>query len=74
MAVYVHAGSRTYTLADGVDTPTVAQDIQDAVDAKGYVKLLAQINGAELTVWVNTTTVDTIVLDPNGVAVGFFHG
>ena len=74
MAVYVHVGSRTFTMPDGVDTPQLQQDIQDAVDAKGFLKFEAQINGAALVVWVNTAVVENIVLDQNGVAVGFFSG
>jgi hypothetical protein len=74
MAVLVHVGSRTFSLAEDQDTAALVQAIQDAVDAKGTFKFEATVGGSNLTVWVNTTVTETVVVDPDGVAIGWFSG
>ena len=74
MAVLVHIDDRSFTLEPNASTAGSVQHIQDAVDARGTFRFNAVIGEAPLQVWVNTATVRTIVLDPNGAGVGFFHG
>ena len=74
MAVLVHVDDRSFTLDPGESTAELTQAIQDAVDARGTFKFKAVIGEAPLVVWVNTAVVRTVVLDPNGAGVGFFHG
>jgi hypothetical protein len=74
MAVLVHIDDRSFTVHPDTSTAELTQRIQDAAEAQATFTFNAVIGEAPLTVWVNTTTVRTIVLDPNGAGVGFFHG
>jgi hypothetical protein len=75
MAVLVHVGSRSFTLnEEKQSTDELIEAINAAVQTQQTFSFAAVIGEAPLTVWVNTAQVDTIVVDENGAAIGFFSG
>ena len=74
MAAKIHIGSRSFDLPDDPTPQEVGARVAEAVAAKGLLTLNVLIAGSTVTLFVNTAQVETIVVDPEGVGQGFFHG
>ena len=75
MPAMIHIGSRSFALPENKDPEDVGADIVKAFTAATHLlQVEVVVAQKKMTIYVNVLEAGLIVLDPDGVGQGFFHG